>query len=60
MIWSMCSGSRYIPLTLGSGKRLFADGTMQAAFQVTNSKASPNGTIVVNSERAGAVTAGSL
>ena len=48
------------PLTLGSGKRLFTDGTIPAAFKVTESKISPNGIIIVNYERAGAVTTGSL
>ncbi len=48
------------PLTLGSGKRLFADGTIPAAFKVTESKVSPKGIIIVNYERAGAVTTGSL
>ncbi len=31
------------PLTLGSGKRLFADGTIPAAFKVTEAQVSPNG-----------------
>ncbi len=44
------------PLTLGGGKRLFADGTIPAAFKVTNSQVSPSGIIIVNYERAGAVT----
>ena len=44
------------PLTLGSGKRLFADGTIPAAFKVTESQVSPSGIILVNYERAGAVT----
>ena len=48
------------PLTLGSGKRLFAEGTIPAAFTVTESRVSPNGIIIVNYERAGAVTTGSL
>jgi dihydrofolate reductase len=47
------------PLTLGGGKRLFADGTIPAAFKVTESKASPSGVIIVNYERAGAITTGS-
>jgi hypothetical protein len=38
------------------GKRLFADGTIPAAFKVTESTVSPNGVILVNYERAGAVT----
>jgi dihydrofolate reductase len=48
------------PLTLGSGKRLFTDGTIPAAFKVTESQVSPSGIILVNYERAGAVTTGSL
>lgn len=48
------------PLTLGSGKRLFAEGTIPAAFKVTESTVSPSGIIIVNYERAGAVTTGSL
>ena len=43
------------PLTLGSGKRLFVDGTIPAAFKVTESKVTPNGIIIVNYERAGAI-----
>ena len=48
------------PVTLGGGKRLFANGTIPAAFKVTDSKVSPNGVIIVNYERAGAITAGSM
>jgi dihydrofolate reductase len=44
------------PLTLGSGKRLFVDGAIPAAFKVTESQVSPNGIIIVNYKRAGAVT----
>jgi len=47
------------PLTLGSGKKLFADGTIPAAFKVTESQISPSGIIIVNYERAGAITTGS-
>lgn len=47
------------PLTLGSGKRLFADGTIPAAFKVTESRVSPSGIIIVNYKRAGAITTGS-
>ena len=46
------------PLTLGSGKRLFADGAIPAAFKVTESQVSPKGVIIANYERAGAVTTG--
>ena len=48
------------PLTLGNGKRLFADGTIPAAFKVTESQVSPSGIIIVNYERAGAVTTGTV
>ena len=48
------------PITLGSGKRLFEDGTIPAAFKVTESIVSSNGVIHVTYERAGAVTTGSL
>jgi dihydrofolate reductase len=44
------------PLTLGSGKRLFAEGTIPAAFKVTDCKVSSTGVILVNYERAGAIT----
>jgi dihydrofolate reductase len=47
------------PITLGVGKRLFADGTIPTAFKVTESKISSNGVIVMNYERAGAITTGS-
>ena len=48
------------PITLGSGKRLFADGTIPAAFKVTESKVSSKGVIIANYERAGAITTGSI
>ncbi len=44
------------PVTLGGGKRLFAEGTRPAAFQVTESTVTPKGVLVVNYERAGAIT----
>lgn len=43
------------PVTLGSGKRLFAGGTIPAAFRVTESEVTPKGVMVVNYERAGAI-----
>ncbi len=48
------------PITLGSGKRLFADGTLPAAFKVTEGTVTPSGVIVVNYERTGAITTGSM
>ena len=46
------------PITLGAGKRLFTDGTIPAAFKVTESQVSPNGIIIVNYERDGEVKTG--
>jgi dihydrofolate reductase len=40
------------PITLGAGKRLFADGTIPMTFKVTENQVTPNGVIVVNYERA--------
>jgi hypothetical protein len=39
---------------------LFADGTIPVAFKVKESKVSPSGIIIVNYERAGAITTGSF
>ncbi len=47
------------PITLGNGKRLFANGTLPAAFKVTESTITPKGVIFVNYKRAGAITTGS-
>jgi dihydrofolate reductase len=48
------------PITLGSGKRLFAEGVIPAAWKLTLSKVSPKGVIVANYERAGEVKTGSV
>ena len=48
------------PVTLGSGKRLFADGTIPAAFKVAESIVAPNGVIHVTYERAGEVKLGEV
>jgi len=47
------------PITLGTGKRLFQDGTIPASFKVTESQVSPNGIISVNYQRDGDVKTGS-
>lgn len=44
------------PVMLGSGKRLFADDAMPAAFRVTETIVARNGVIAVNYERAGEVS----
>ena len=46
------------PITLGCGKRLFAGGTIPAAFKVTEGVITSSGILVVNYERAGAITTG--
>jgi dihydrofolate reductase len=51
---------KIFPITLGTGKRLFGEGTMPAGFKATESKLSPQGVIVANYERAGEVTTGSV
>ncbi|WP_094184731.1 dihydrofolate reductase family protein [Acetivibrio straminisolvens] len=43
------------PITLGCGKRLFADGTIPAAFKVTESNVTPKGVIIVRYEREGTI-----
>lgn len=40
------------PITLGNGKRLFADGTIPTAFKLTESNITSKGVIIVNYERA--------
>jgi dihydrofolate reductase len=49
-----------IPVTLGGGKRLFAEGTIPAAFKVTESTVNSKGVMMVHYERAGAIPTGSL
>ena len=51
---------KIFPLTLGAGKRLFAEGTIPAAFKLTDSKVSPSGVIIANYERSGEVKTGSF
>ncbi len=47
------------PIVLGSGKRLFAEGTIPAAFKSVDVKTSSTGVIIATSQRAGAVKYGS-
>lgn len=51
---------KIFPITLGSGKRLFAEGTIPAGFKLLESKVSPNGVIVATYARAGEVKTGSF
>ncbi|HMB23855.1 MAG TPA: dihydrofolate reductase family protein [Anaerolineales bacterium] len=47
------------PITLGGGKRLFAEGTLPAAFKVTESTVTSKGVIFATYERAGTIPTGS-
>jgi len=47
-----------IPVTLGSGKRLFQDGTIPASFKVTSGQVAPKGIIIATYERDGDVKTG--
>ena len=47
-----------IPVTLGTGKRLFERGTIPAAFKVTSSQIAPKGIICVTYQRDGDVKTG--
>ncbi|MBW3568994.1 dihydrofolate reductase family protein [Candidatus Parcubacteria bacterium] len=51
---------KIFPIMLGKGKRLFAEGTIPAAFELTEFKASPSGVIVANYRRSGEVKTGSF
>ncbi len=51
---------KIFPVTIGKGKRLFAEGTMPAAFKLQDSKTSPSGVIVASYTRAGKVKTGSF
>jgi dihydrofolate reductase len=48
------------PVTLGEGKKLFDNGTIPAAFTVTESSVTPQGVIFVNYKRAGEVKTGTI
>jgi dihydrofolate reductase len=51
---------KIFPLTLGPGKRLFAEGTIPAAFKLIDCKTSPKGMIVASYKRDGEVKTGSF
>ena len=48
------------PLTLGTGKKLFAEGTQPASFKLVDSKTSTDGVILATYEPAGAPKLGSM
>jgi len=51
---------KIFPLVLGTGKTLFAEGTIPAAFKCSESMVSPAGVIIANFKRAGEVKTGSF
>jgi dihydrofolate reductase len=51
---------RIYPITLGTGKKLFGEGTIPAAFRLEDSQALPSGVILANYTRAGDVKTGSV
>jgi dihydrofolate reductase len=51
---------KIFPVTLGAGKRLFAEGAVPAGFELIKSRASPKGVIVADYGRAGEVKKGSF
>jgi len=51
---------KVFPITLGKGKRLFDEGTMPAAFELTKSSVSTKGVVVASYVRDGEVKTGSL
>jgi len=51
---------KIFPVTLGKGKRLFAEGTAPAAFELVESQTTPKGVIFANYKRAGKVKTGSF
>lgn len=51
---------KIFPVTLGNGKKLFADGTIPAGWKLNDSKVSPNGVIFANYKRGGKVKVGTV
>jgi dihydrofolate reductase len=51
---------RIFPTTIGTGKRLFAEGTIPAAFELIDSQALPSGVILANYKRSGEFKTGSF
>lgn len=51
---------KFFPVTLGSGKRLFGEGTIPAAFTLTESSVTKSGVIFANYKRSGEVRTGTI
>ena len=48
------------PVVIGSGKRLFADGTIPAGLKLVDSKVSTTGVVIGTYEPAGEIVTGSF
>ena len=51
---------KIFPITLHKGKRLFGEGTIPAAFTLTESSVTPSGVIIANYKRTGKVKTGTI
>lgn len=51
---------KIFPVTIGTGKRLFGNGTIPAAFGLSEAKTTPSGVIVASYRRAGEMETGSF
>lgn len=51
---------RLYPVTIGTGKRFLAEGTIPASFELMDSQALPGGVILANYKRAGELKTGSF
>jgi dihydrofolate reductase len=51
---------KIFPVTLGKGKKLFAEGTIPSGYELMDSKTSPSGVIFANYKRAGDVKTGTV
>ena len=51
---------KVFPVTIGTGKRLFGDGTFPASFRVTKFQSSPKGVLIATYVRDGSIKSGSF
>ncbi|HEX5317193.1 MAG TPA: dihydrofolate reductase family protein [Candidatus Kapabacteria bacterium] len=51
---------KIFPVTIGNGKRLFAEGSIPKSFELTKCAASPQGVIIANYRRGGEIKTGSF
>lgn len=51
---------KIFPVTLGMGRRLFADGTAPAAYELVEAKSTPSGVVIAAFKRMGDVQTGSV